>query len=114
MEPGSRSSDEGRSNAREWPNPKGLELQKRMPHEHIASMLNAVENAFQNGRRNFEGKELRASKFCRIEFPSAWRWKGRHSSRSSELGKPARTAVLSTRYRIACVMAFKVPCCWNL
>lgn len=90
----------------EWPNPKGVGVQKLMPHEHIAGMLNAVgsaaQNATQNGHRAWEGliqQGICSSKFCKLEFPKAWGGKGREvSSRLEEQGEPARAAAVSTRY----------------
>jgi hypothetical protein len=88
----------------ECPNPKVPGLQKVAANEHIAGMLNAVENAVENGHRVWEARVqqgFRSAKFCKIELPNAWRWKGRQASQGNEQGKPVRTAVLSTRYSSA-------------
>lgn len=83
----------------ECPNPKVPGLQKVAANEHIAGMLNAVENAVENSHRVWEARVqqgFRSAKFCKIELPNAWRWKGRQASQGNEQGKPVRTAVLST------------------
>lgn len=90
----------------ECSNPKGSGIQKFAANEHIVCMLNAVENAFQNCQRAWEGKlpqGFRSTKFCKIEMPNAWRWKGRQASQCYEQGKPVRAAVISTRYSTAFV-----------
>ena len=85
----------------EWPNAKGEGLQKLMPHEHIAGMLNAVGNAAQNGHRALEGllqQGVRSTNFCKLEFPKAWGGKGRQVSPVEEQGESTRTAVVPPRY----------------
>ena len=82
-------------------NSKVSGLQKLSANEHITRMLNAVENAVENGHRVWEAKlqqGFRSTKFCKIELPNAWKWKGHQASQGNEQGKPVRTAVLSTRY----------------
>ncbi|XP_024390888.1 probable envelope ADP,ATP carrier protein, chloroplastic isoform X2 [Physcomitrium patens] len=81
-------------------NPRGFRLQKLMSDDHLAGMLNAVENAFQIGQRAYDKKlqqGFRLTKFCRIELPNAWQWKSRQTSRGIHQQKPLGTAVLSTR-----------------
>lgn len=87
-------------------NPRGFRLQKLMSDDHLAGMLNAVENAFQIGQRAYDKKlqqGFRLTKFCRIELPNAWQWKSRQTSRGIHQQKPLGTAVLSTRYSIVSV-----------
>ncbi|KAG0605783.1 hypothetical protein M758_9G087400 [Ceratodon purpureus] len=86
----------------EWPNPKGEGLQKLMPHEQIAGMMNAVGNAAQNGHKAWDGlvqQGIRSTKMCKLELPRVWGGKGREvPSRDEEQVEPTRAAAVPTSF----------------
>lgn len=101
----------------EWPNPKGLGLQKLVPHEQIVGMLSAVENGVKNGHRAWEGlvqQGIRSTNLCRFQLPNVWREKkGPLALQAEDQGKekrePAGDSVLSTRYNTNSASLFFCP-----